>query len=115
MTTQPNPAKTEEAIKTADTPKPIAEVIKLRDKWLIWIFDALEKHHTKGFKLLKIEIDEEVQNSEPISVYIFQHTSEAAALEDDWNMGRPIAIPDVHWLEDSERNFKRVVRRNRNQ
>src|SRR3990167_4290253 len=123
MTATPEPAKKEELKTPVEETKPAEEKkhieekkpICLKDKWLIFIFDAWEKHHIPGFKLITIDLDEDIHGAEPISVYKYENTTEAEKLEEDWHLGRPIPIQDIHWLEDAERNFRRVVRRNRNQ
>lgn len=115
MTSPTEPAKSDEPKAAVEEAPKEPEFIKLKDKYLILLFCAWEKHRYPGFTKLKIEFDCEYPGSEIISVYLFAKTPEASQLEDDWNMGRPIAVPDLHWIEDEDRNFKRVVRRNRNQ
>lgn len=95
-----------------------AQEIKIVDKWLIWILDAYENIEKRpGFKLLRIEPakDDRPSGGDLISLYFYEETPEATALVKAWIKGEAIPIPDVHWLENSERNFKRVVRHNRNQ
>lgn len=115
MTTPVEPTEVKEIKpETAGTPAQ-PEYIKLKDKWIIWIFMAWEREKIPGFHREKIVSEVEDRTGIIISVFYYLSTPDAKLLEEDWTLGRPIRIPDAHWLETSERDFKRVVRSNRNQ